>query len=255
MNKKYIYINGKVIVIEENGNKKLIEATDNIEEVLIQENFVETIEDEINKIEVESNKYNKNKNREKAKIIAPIILSILLPIITIPTTFAIIGLGNNVLATFVNSVSGEMIALITAAITGMSIIPGMLLTGYLKSNYKIEEKEEKGRQKILESLKKGLKVAKEDLLKLKNNKTNNKKIQNSSIKKIDNKIYQKELEEHIDFCYDLGYNEEKYTKHYQKHGDLPKAAQKRHNEGYQNLMKEYLEKNTTVQVKKRVRKK
>lgn len=51
MNKNYIISDGKVIVIDEDGNNKIVEYTDNINEVLAQENLVEYIENEIQKYE------------------------------------------------------------------------------------------------------------------------------------------------------------------------------------------------------------
>lgn len=61
MNKNYIINDGKVIVIDEDGNNKIVEYTDNINEVLAQENLVEYIENEIQKYE-----YNK-KEHERLK--------------------------------------------------------------------------------------------------------------------------------------------------------------------------------------------
>lgn len=47
MNKEYIYIDGKVIVEDENGNKNVMQYNDKIEEILIQENLMETMKKEL----------------------------------------------------------------------------------------------------------------------------------------------------------------------------------------------------------------
>ena len=47
MNKEYIYIQGKVIVKDENGTQTSLEYYDNLDKVLIQENLIESMEDKI----------------------------------------------------------------------------------------------------------------------------------------------------------------------------------------------------------------
>lgn len=63
MNKNYIINDGKVIVIDEDGNNKIVEYTDNINEVLAQENLVEYIENEINKYEYNKIQHERLKKR------------------------------------------------------------------------------------------------------------------------------------------------------------------------------------------------
>ena len=65
MNKEYIYINGKVIIEDEKGQKKEVDYYDNIEEILIQENVIEQIENEIEKIEQEMKYSSINKKFDK----------------------------------------------------------------------------------------------------------------------------------------------------------------------------------------------
>ena len=56
MNKECIYINGNVLVEDENGRKKEMEYSDNIEEVLLQENLIEAMENESKKLTEEKEK-------------------------------------------------------------------------------------------------------------------------------------------------------------------------------------------------------
>ena len=58
MNARYIETDsGKIIVFDENGNARQIENTSNFEDFLDQENIVETLSNEIKKIEAELEKY------------------------------------------------------------------------------------------------------------------------------------------------------------------------------------------------------
>lgn len=47
MNSSYTYINGKAIIFDENGNQVPINYYNNLDDVLVQENVVETIENKI----------------------------------------------------------------------------------------------------------------------------------------------------------------------------------------------------------------
>ena len=64
MNKDYMIINGKTIVSDEKGNKRLVRYNGNIDEVLEQENVVETIENSINELKDDVMKFSKKKNKK-----------------------------------------------------------------------------------------------------------------------------------------------------------------------------------------------
>ena len=51
MNKEYVYKDGKVLVIDENGNQKILDYYDNLDDVLIQENLIETMQNKEQKLE------------------------------------------------------------------------------------------------------------------------------------------------------------------------------------------------------------
>ena len=53
MNKECVYVDGKVIVEDENGNKRITEYSDNLEEILAQENLIETMENKIQELDKE----------------------------------------------------------------------------------------------------------------------------------------------------------------------------------------------------------
>ena len=62
MNKEYTYLNGKCIIEDENGNKRLEDYTDNIDDILIQENVIETLE---NDLKTTINNIEEIKEKEK----------------------------------------------------------------------------------------------------------------------------------------------------------------------------------------------
>ena len=57
MNKEYTYIDGKVIVEDTEGNKKQVEYSDKLDEILVQENLIENMEDRILELEEASQYY------------------------------------------------------------------------------------------------------------------------------------------------------------------------------------------------------
>ena len=59
MNKEYTYIDGKVIISDENDKKTQSEYYDNLDKVLIQENLIETREGKIQELESVSEYYKK----------------------------------------------------------------------------------------------------------------------------------------------------------------------------------------------------
>ena len=59
MNKEYTYIDGKVIISDENDNKTQSDYYDNLDEVLAQENLIETMEEKIQVLEKKIQLYKK----------------------------------------------------------------------------------------------------------------------------------------------------------------------------------------------------
>ena len=63
MNQGYTYKEGKAIVKTDKGIKEPIEYYDNLDEVLLQENLIETMENNILSLEKESENYKKNNRK------------------------------------------------------------------------------------------------------------------------------------------------------------------------------------------------
>lgn len=100
MNKEYIYNDGKVTIIDELGKMKTEEYYDNIDKVLTEENAIEIMEKEIEKIKNEWKKYETNK-KDKLLLLVPLlgggIISLIAPllIITTITNQNIVSLAND----------------------------------------------------------------------------------------------------------------------------------------------------------------
>ena len=62
MNKEYVYLNGKCVVEDENGERRLEEYTDKTDEILVTENVIETLE-----ADLEENRYELGKRKKLVK--------------------------------------------------------------------------------------------------------------------------------------------------------------------------------------------
>lgn len=215
MNKEYIYKDGKALIIDENDNQKTVEYYDNLGEVLVQEDLIEAMEEEIKKLEKET---RQNKKESKLSrflwVWNPFLIFTFGPLIMFPVIskfFGVDGLKNTSLFGTINS--GTFLGLISAPLFA---IPGSLLTTALHFKEKGLEQERRGKEIQLEYLKRNLVEQKEHLEELKSDKTNNKEQEEFYVSKVDNIEALKKLRNFLSFYYDLGYNEEKYFRYYQK---------------------------------------
>lgn len=202
MNKNYVYKDGKVVIIDENGNQKEVDYYDNLNEVLVKENIIETIEQEIKQLE-----YEISSSKDLSKFVKW--LNILFPFF-----------ATTIIATI-------LIWLFSASMGPNSLFTVLSCYGYLSGSgaifslceYIKEKKlvrEQKGKETQLEYLEKDLEDLKEEIKQLKLDKTNSKKLEEFSISKVDSKEELKGLREYLTFYYNLGYNEQKYFKYYQQ---------------------------------------
>lgn len=236
MNKEYTYKDGNIIIDNENGKQKVIEYQDNIDEILVKENIIETMEDKIQTLEEECTLY-KNDN-------LPTSLKVLLSGIFL--TFCLVfpmAVGNYI---------GVFSSLNFYSITAM-VISGVIGVSFLGVEYLIDKlytKEEKGRQNQLQILRQDIKKEKNELQKLKECKTKDKEkaqaVTNITIvndtKEIDS------LNSYLNAYYDLGYNDKKYSKYY-KNGTLEEKLSSKYNEEEIDLVKNYIEENSPKLVK------
>lgn len=243
MNKEYIYKDGKALVIDENGNQKTIDYYDNLDEVLIQEDLLETMKNKINKLEKEISQYNKGtKFSNFWEIFEPFLMFTLLPAILVPIFCYFLG-GNSV-------VPISPIELGLCYSTFFSIPGGLLSFGmYLKKRG--IEKEQKAKQTQLQYLRIEYDLKREYLEQLKLDKSNSKVTDEFYVSKVDNIQALKSLRNFLSFCYDLGYNEDKYFKYYQK-GKLDSYLGEFINEFGIQFANKHFEEKEPILVKKKV---
>lgn len=249
MNKEYVYKDGKALIIDENDNQKTIDYYNNLDEVLVQENLIETMEEEIKKLEKETSQYQKESKLSRFLWVwSPFLMFTFGSLIAFPVISHLFGVNDLVNTSLFGTInSGILLGLISAPIFA---IPGSLLTLSLHLKKKGLEQEQKGKVTQLEYLKRDLVEEKERLEELKSDKTTSKTTENFYASKVDNKEELKKLRNFLSFYYDLGYNEEKYFKYYQQ-GKLDSYLGKLTNEVGIQLANQHFEEKVLVLSKTR----
>ena len=241
MNKEYTYLNGKVIISDENGVHTEIDYCDNIDEILVKENLIEEIENKIKDLSNECKKYNiKKKFIPHATYVAFLASAIISPLLFFILT------GSNLF--FANS----KIILFFYIKTLSSFLPlGIIIDSEIYYNHKDNLNEFNGINSELNYLKSQLKKEKENLIKLQNEK-NTKRILDKQycFKTVDDLKQLKRIKFYLNLYYNLGYNENKYYRYFQQ-GKLDKKLQKSYIKEEIDIAKEYFEEKEKVLVKKK----
>lgn len=249
MNKEYTYIDGKVIIKDEKGNQTPVDYYDNLDEVLIQENIIETMEDKISYLENKSMQYKKYNKKRYIPIL--FLLSSLFIIFGPPVIMYSLG-HTAVFTSIVSTIFGPMNeALLYSSLFSTLMLP---FAGFIEFDmyrqHKDKLKVEKGINNELEFLKQQLGEEKEKLVNLKKEKTRTKENKEFRVVKVNDLEELKKLRDWLDIYYDLGYNEEKYHK-YLENGKLEEKLKKQYTEKGIEFVKEYLEEKGPGLVKKK----
>lgn len=249
MNKEYTYIDGKVIISDENGKQTPVEYYDNIDDVLVQENLVETMEDRIVDLEKESKSY-KNYNR---KHYIPLILpaSVLMTTIGVPIMLYYLT-GINTFTTSVDTIFGIVNqGVLLSSIVSFSILPiSVLMEFTMYRKHKNSLREEKGVNSELEFLRKQLVKEKQALENLKKEKKRDYEDKEFRVVEVDDKQQLQTLKSYLSLYFDLGYNGEKYSRYLQQ-GKLDAKLRKYYNDTGIEVAKEYLEEKGPTLVKRK----
>lgn len=244
MNKEYTYIDGKVIVEDTEGNKRPVEYSDNLDKILIEENRIEVLENKIEILEEESRKYK--KDYKSNKIFPWIILSVftLMPALSFKILNSMI-LGSNIADSATRELymgTPDFGTLASIFFTAFVMPLGILLASTDFRRNKYDLKSEKGRELAVKSLKEDLVLAKENLEKLQEEKTEvNKEEKGFRKEEVKDTEVLKYIEGSINIYHDLGHNGEKYFRYYQKHGILPKKVQEHYTELGHEMIMDYIE--------------
>ena len=232
MNKEYAYVDGKVIVCDENG--KLIQRNyrENIDEILVQENVVEKIEKDIKELEEEVNNFNKEK-----RVKFPFITLSVWSLSSLVTWFVLsIGLPFDLIS---------IIFLIAIQLPLLIIGPSfdkVLIFDPLKKH--------KGNISKLEYLKKVQQGEREILSEIqKNTELREDKIEEVTSVTVDDKQIMASLKSEEYLYYDVGANLKKYYLLYQK-GKLADKLAKYYNQKGVEIATEYVKENGPKLVRK-----
>ena len=250
MNTEYTYIDGKVIVSDEYGNKTPIEYYDNLDRVLIQENVIETIENRIKELTQEKDSYNIKKLNKRYHLFYAYVCiagTFICPLIIWPLT------GTN--PYLVNEITkfGEINqGLLWAAYSaGVALPLGATLTWAEYTSRKDKIKNLKGIDSELEFLKLQLEKEKTYLNKLKNDKHRENENTEFRSEKVNDLDELRNLRNYMSLYYDLGSNNKKYYKYYIQ-GKLDKKLQKEYGDIGVEEAKKYFEEKGPTLVKKKV---
>ena len=245
MNVEFVSKDNEAKVFDENNNGRKITNTDNIEEILIKENVIETMENEIEELEKDIIMY---KKAGKWYVPLPLILSIVLPLVMVPVSFHYLGGWNQVLPRTILGIN-KLGPLFTFGITSFMIIPGTLFSSVFSIANKETAEKQKATEIKLEFLKKDIVNQRKLLEELKNNKTLSEENKDFKANKVNGLEQLKSLKACLLLCERIAYNEKKWYKYYQE-GKLDKKMEKYWNESGIEMAKDYFEEKGPVLSKK-----
>ena len=240
MNKEYIYLDGKCIIEDDNGNQKVEVYTNKTDEILMKENAIEMLEKEQDNTTKEIEKKEGQTKILKFSIYFNAIMSLLILPITQLLIRILIGPNAAQLMASENPLVLDFLKGFLISITTL-YATGSMYSSY--HSYKNNNKSIKGLYNKKKELDKTLEEDRIELQKLHEEK---------QIEKSETYFYKKEfcnlellrkLRNYLNLYYDCGYNREKYQK-YLEQGKLDKKLRRYYNEHGIELIKENLEENS-----------
>lgn len=237
MNEKYTYLDGKVIIEDENGKKKIVEYTNHLDEILVQENLIESLENELVEVDRDIerskklNKTNKNVTIFSAVSFAliPVIMQFLLKML----------LGENA-SEIMLSTEPMMLPFIKGFIISISGISGSFFTISSYNSYKKNQKNINGQKSKKKVLEETIQQEKKELEQLQQTSQKQQLTHHFFEKEVDYLKELRRLRSYLNLYYDCGYNREKYIKYLQA-GKLDKKLGKHYTVRGIDLITEYLE--------------
>lgn len=247
MNSTYSCLgNSKVLVTNENGKQRIVENYDNINEILIEENVIESIQNKVNELEKKNKKYEKINKKRYVPIM--VIVSIFVTKVIFPMFFYAIDLNS---FTFYNDIIqfDEMCFFIN--FSTIFLATGIDIGAFIQ--HKKNQKKEKGIKSELEYLNKCLKKEQKKIQKMFDKGKclkNSRRFCNFTVRS-DDKI--DDLNRYLDFYYNIGYNSDKYYNYY-LNGNMEEVLQRKYTDEDSVLVNEYFKNQSNDHVKKKVKK-
>lgn len=249
MNKEYTYIDGKVIISDESGKQAPVEYFDNLDDVLVQENVIETMENRIAELEKDSQFYKKNNRKRYIPFVQPMVA--FMSTVGVNLMFYFLS-GTNPLMSSKDTMFGVVNeGVLYSSFFSTFFLPiGTLFEVMLYRQYKDEKRREKGTNSELEFLKKQIVEEKQALEDLKKEKKRDAEDKEFRIVEVDDKQRLKVLKDYLSLYFDLGYNGERYFRYYQQ-GKLDDKLGKYYTDTGIEVAKEYLEEKGPTLVKRK----
>lgn len=243
MNKEYLYINGKCIIYDENGaileddgKVALKEYSDKLDQILVQENVIETLEDELDETNNLIDKNEKSMKSDKTSIwfctgllcLFPILFQQLLPHMITKESLAEL------------MTNGHARTLIQGLLLSLNTILGGGFILGLYNSYKDKKRKLNGNKTKKEAIEKSLVQEKQKLEELEKTKQKTHLEEEMCSKKVNDLQSLRNLRDNLRAYYGCGYNRKKYER-YLKAGKLEKKLQKYYSQDEIELIKENLE--------------
>lgn len=247
MNKEYIYLDGKVVIEDEDGNKRLTDYSDKLDEILIQENLIETMEDNLSEIEQEIIDTSDTIRKKKKSFY-------FMPIYGIAFISFIYLLFNNFTAS-----SFELLNMPFLKIFGYNITGGFILTAFSSITcasfllfdcleYKKLKRYSNGLTSEKDKLAECLSREQQKLNKMNESKNNIIKSEQFFVKQVDDNATLDELESYLQLYFACGYNEDIYANYY-INGILQKKLGRYYSKDRLDEIESYLKESKNVKKK------
>lgn len=243
MNKECVYVDEKIVVSDENGNNRIIENSDKINEILVQENVVEVIEKKTLEL-----KEKLIKNKVSKHFIPECFLATICGLIISYLSFKYVFKVNILTDLIIGSFNPIFL------MGGITIPAFSLFDVFKYFDYKQMKKEKQGDILEYNYLSKKLEQEKSKLEELKKEQVIISDSQEFKVEKVDDLERLKELRNKLSLYNRLGYNMNKYYRYYQA-GKLEKKLSRQYDESSISEIREYFETKDSSPVKKKCRKK
>ena len=220
MNKQFMYVNGTIVISDENGMKPAIPYVDNIEDVLILENEIEFLEhclrldERALETKISDREY---RNKDSLKI------SLVGSALAVGATFGlsqILGLSHE---NITNTIMGPMSEYLAFSIPmSVGCVGFVQMISLLGLSYRPSKKDIKGIEEKINFEKEMLAVFKDELTYLQENPTYDRRdtVEEMKSYEVHYKYSLDYLKEALKLRYSFGYNPDKFIKLYED-GQLP----------------------------------
>ncbi len=251
MNQEYIYINGNVVVKDENGKGKPINYQKKLDKILTKENTIELMKQELAglelrkiKLELMQKEENQSTLKFEFRILPLLILSMSL---IIPYVTSLQG-DNPIFQTIFGTMhASTLLTIIMTSTVGLPLSIGFFLKGY--QEYKKGQNDRKITETQIQCLEKQLEKEEKELIELQKVETKEQDLPKRFYEsKINLTISENFVQNLLNTCRDCVLYQNKYTQYLQK-GILEEKLKDSYKEPEIQLIKTYLEENQKVKRK------